>query len=317
MKNFKIDLLSKIAKYSAFALKGADYFLSKPIINDEKKILFIVGVPRSGSTILYQVLTNYLDVLYFDNLAHLFNRNLLFGMWLSNKKFKSGPHNCYRSIHGSTMDWGLHAPSEAGPFWRRMLPGKDHFLTNEEIETLKSEKIKNNLDPLMAKYRKPLIIKNLVLSQRLKIVAKLYPQAKIVFLKRNPLDNAKSIYKARQSLAVKKGEWWSVKPKNYKDLLALDEPELVVKQIYYIEKQIMEDLSLFPEKNISFLQYDECLSDGFKKTVINIKETLGAVNFKTDYKQMEIEPRKSTEVTELSSRLNEEIGKLDWVNYGN
>ena len=34
----------------------------------EKPPIFIIGPPRSGSTLLYQVLTSYFDLSYFKNL---------------------------------------------------------------------------------------------------------------------------------------------------------------------------------------------------------------------------------------------------------
>jgi hypothetical protein len=40
--------------------------------------VFIIGAPRTGSTILYQTLTNLYDVLYIDNLVCRFSKNLFF-----------------------------------------------------------------------------------------------------------------------------------------------------------------------------------------------------------------------------------------------
>ena len=63
---------------------------------------FIIGAPRSGSTILYQALTNAYDVAYFDNVACTLHRNPLAGFALSRVMFGDRPHDSFTSTHGTT-----------------------------------------------------------------------------------------------------------------------------------------------------------------------------------------------------------------------
>ena len=57
--------------------KAAEY-ANKPLMHQP---VFIIGAPRTGSTILYQGLTNYIDVLYIDNLTSRLYKNFFFGIW--------------------------------------------------------------------------------------------------------------------------------------------------------------------------------------------------------------------------------------------
>src|SRR5690242_9126044 len=59
--------------------------------------VFIVGTPRSGSTFLYQLLTNQFDVAYIDNLAARLADVLPLAMWVSHGCFGSKPHNSFTS----------------------------------------------------------------------------------------------------------------------------------------------------------------------------------------------------------------------------
>ena len=122
--NFTYWLLRRLFKYTSPLIS----IFEKSKINKygakTSKIppIFIVGAPRTGSTIVYQLITQYFDTIYFNNLVHLARENTYFGFWLSNKFFKENPHNSFKSNHGDTLTGGLHAPSEGGQIWQKWLP---------------------------------------------------------------------------------------------------------------------------------------------------------------------------------------------------
>ena len=66
-----ISPLIKIWEKKYFNLYGNQKLKHQPI--------FIIGAPRTGSTIFYQTLTNQLNVLYINNFICLLNKNLFFG----------------------------------------------------------------------------------------------------------------------------------------------------------------------------------------------------------------------------------------------
>ena len=146
--------------------------------------VFIIGAPRTGSTILYQTITNQLDVLYIDNLVCHFYRNIFFGFWLSNKLFKQKAHNCFKSNHGNTSSCGLHAPSECGGFWYRWLPNDRHFIDYDDITDEMVEQIREEITAVINYFDKPLVFKNLNAGQRLRLLQRCFPEAKFIFTKR-------------------------------------------------------------------------------------------------------------------------------------
>ncbi len=179
-------------------------------------------------------------------------------MKLSNKLYKNKPHDCFKSVHGNTMKTGgLHAPSECGQFWYRWLPTDHHFIDYDEITDVMVEDIRKNIFAILNYFNKPFIFKNLNAGQRLRLIHKVYPDSKFIWMRRDPVDTIYSILKVRKKLDVKRNKWWSIKPKNYKKLLKENELEMVTKGVYSLEKQIHTDLKLFEEGNICILNYED------------------------------------------------------------
>lgn len=221
--------------------------------------IFIIGAPRTGSTILYQSLTNQFDVLYINNLVCGFYNSLIFGFFLSGKLFKQQAHNCFASDYGSTL--GLNSPSECGEFWYRWLPRHKHFIDHDEVDARTVEKIRQEITAIINKYDKPLVFKNLNAGQRLRLLYKCFPEAKFIFCKRKPFFTAQSILNAKRKLGLVDNEFWSVMPRNVEELKKLPWAEQIVGQIYYLEKQISEDLALFPKENVVEVYYELLSND--------------------------------------------------------
>lgn len=233
----------------------------KKIVKGSEKVsqspVFIVGAPRTGSTALYQALTNSFNVTYIDNLAAACYRNLPTGIWLSKKLFGLRPHNNFKADFGDTLNYGWHAPSECGRFWYRWFPLEDHFLDTGSISEDSIQEIYSEVSAAQSIAGIPLLFKNLNAGQRLRVLSDSFPQARIIYIKRDPRFTAASIIKARESNNIPAGEWWSVKPKNFRKLMKLEEEEMVVAQVYYLEKQIEEDLALFESRNVRIVHYNE------------------------------------------------------------
>lgn len=227
--------------------------------------VFIVGAPRTGSTILYQVLTNNCDITYIDNLMCKWHRNIIFGYWLSRKRFSNRPHENFDSEYGDTNKYSQHAPSECGKFWYRWLSRRDHYADLNNISEQGLRGMQKNINLLMSFSGKPVIFKNLNAGQRLKIISDIFPNAKIIYIKREAKYVVLSVLNARKKNNIPEHVWWGIKPKNFRELLSLEEKKMVSSQITSIEKQINKDIKLFYCDNVKIINYNE-LSE------LNIKE---------------------------------------------
>jgi hypothetical protein len=316
MDNLTNKILNIASTYSSpiiskFEKPKIEHYAS---LKEKHQPIFIIGAPRTGSTILYQTLTNTFDVLYPDNLVNKFYKNFYFGFWLSDIVFHQKPHNCFSSYHGATK--GLRSPNECGAFWYRWLPKERHYIKKNEVSEQSIKEIRNNIFSVINRFNNPLLFKNMNAGQRLEIIYEIAPNCKIIFIRRNPLFTAQSIYKVRLKVNNSPNRWWSIMPPNYNELLKLSYHEQIVKQIFFIEKQITQDLKFFPPDNIFKLNYKNfCINH--EKCIKKIYNFMGP---KISLRKNRLTNRisyseKKVINTEEIKNFQREIDKLDWLNY--
>lgn len=290
----------------------------KPYLNlgEKHQPIFIVGAPRTGSTILYQMLTNMFDVLYIDNLTCLFNSSFFLGFYLSDRVFKNKAHNCFTSIHGRTLHAGLRAPSECGQFWYRWLPKDRHYIGEGNVTKEQIQQMREDIFSVINHFDKPIVFKNMNIGQRMWLVSQVAPRAKIIFIKRNPLYTAQSILRVRKKVGRDPNYWWSIMPKNYSDLTSLNYHEQIVKQIFFIEKQIYDDSRYFPVENIMTIHYEDlCVSTNDTLSKI-IKFVGGSIEKRKGVKPPRIDFSAKRSISDDDfNKFQDEIAQLDWECY--
>ncbi len=220
---------------------------------------FILGPPRSGSTLLYQQLSNRYRVSYIDNQIHLYHTNFRLGVKKSLNRFGQAPHQSFGSMGGRTHEQGLHAPSECGPFWYNYLPKNKRYFEGNELSTEQMQSIQANLYFLAKSFDAPLLVKNLLLAERLQLLTKIFPKGKFIINFRKPEYCLQSMLLMRRSLGIEASQAWSSQPKNYSDFAQLELIERLSLQIHGLERQILEDVP--KSHDVSFAHYED-LNEG-------------------------------------------------------
>jgi len=315
-RNYKLAILNRATRYGKpiidiWEKPKIKYYASLP---QRHHLIFIIGAPRTGSTILYQLLTQYLDVIYMDNLCHMLYRNPFFGCYLSNLFFKNKPHDSFKSNHGKT--YGLHSPSEFWNFWYRWLPKDHHFIDKEEINRDSIIEIKNIIFSLINKYGKPVLFKNMHHGQRMRLIYGISPNTKFIFLKREPLYIAQSLIIAKRKFGLNENDWWSTKPKNYKVLSKLNGCKMVVEQVFNIEKQIIEDSKFFKKDNFIKIHYEDLCCNTIE--TINRIQSFLQTGYREGAKFRDVNINISNKLKlkkNILKKIDAEIKKHDWVNY--
>lgn len=253
-------ILRRIFKYGSLLVKPFERKCIRKYgkLDPGRGPVFILGLPRSGSTFLYQVLTDMFDVIYIDNLMTLGREILYLSSRLSHFFYQDKPHYNYASSFGDTLEGGLHAPSEAGSLWYRWIPENRIYVDESGLSQDQKNRMILNIHALMNRYRKTLVIKNLYFSTRIRLIRSLFPEAKFLLIHREPVYIAQSIYLSRiRNCRNPKREWWSVRFPGYESVLGRPLEEQVARQVYELDKILRRDLAGVDPENVMEVEYGQ------------------------------------------------------------
>ncbi len=216
--------------------------------------LFIIGAPRSGTTLTYQLITQYFNIAYFNNAYNYFYGipNLV-GYLIH--PFINNPVSNYESNYGHIK--GIFSPGEPANFWFRWFPrdGENgHYLSPENVNITKYEKMSEIIFSLMQLHKKPMVFKNVYHTMTAGLIAKIFPQARFIHVKRDIILNIQSMLKGRQSRSP--DNWWSVKPPSYKLLLGKPLWEQITTQIYLADSYTKKGLEKYAQGRFFSIDYE-------------------------------------------------------------
>lgn len=228
---------------------------SSPLTPAELPLIYIVGVPRSGTTLLHQLAARHLAVGYIDNLTARFWNRPSVGIVLG-RSVGLGPI-ALRSRHG--VSEGASGPHEFGYFWRRWLD-LDSSPTHHLDEPAQSRVDRSGLraalrDELLAWHGRPVVLKNLVCGFHARLLSDVHPRSVFVQVTRDRAEVARSIIRSRIDRYGDHRTWWSLKPSTY----PFDEPNAareVVRQVDDCLAELRRELSQ-PGVTAIEVAYDE------------------------------------------------------------
>jgi hypothetical protein len=161
-----------------------------------RPIVFVVGPPRSGTTVVAQVLTASLPVAYFNNLTSIFPRSPIVVNKLVRRPFRN-ERIAFRSFYGKSKNW--YGPNDALYFWDRWF-GSDRTAIPAAIGEPNRSRLIQFFGAFQEAFPLPLIAKNNNMNAYANIVAPLLPTAVFVCMRRNPLYLAQALLKSRRDI---------------------------------------------------------------------------------------------------------------------
>jgi len=250
------------------------------VVSREFPIIYVVGLPRSGTTLLSQLICRHLPVGYVNNLIARFWLNPIVGIRLSQMVLgkKAREKIVFESTHGVTNDpWGPH---EFGYFWRHWLKldeSTTHKLSSEALEKIDHIGLTVRLEEMIRAFNAPLMFKNIICGFQASFLSKIYPKSLFVFIERDRQSVAKSILQSRNERYGSPSVWWSLKPSTYDEICGLKEPkDQVARQVSDGARDFEKELASPGVQSIR-LSYDEVCADPFGslRQIINATKSLG------------------------------------------
>lgn len=175
--------------------------------------VFIVGAPRSGTSLFYELLVTRYRFSFFSNLAHRFYKTPVAATRLGRSAIETR-QSLFQSSYGHISGWS--APNEGGWIWQRWLEDGP-WIDEAALAGLPANEIRATLAAMSHVLDAPFVNKNVMHANRLRLLQALFPDCLILEVRRDPADTVRSIVRARQrnkGPALNLDQWWSVQPSN-------------------------------------------------------------------------------------------------------
>lgn len=156
-------------------------------------ICFIVGPPRSGTTLLYELVVTQFECAYLTNLAKRLFRVPVAATWLARKDMRDR-RGSFDSKFGELE--GRAAPSEAGRVWRFWMPYAAPY--NADLPGISPDRIRRKIGAMTKIAGRPMVFKNPILQSDIPRILELFPSAVFIHINRDWADNARSLVELRK-----------------------------------------------------------------------------------------------------------------------
>ncbi len=217
--------------------------------------IFIIGPPRSGSTLLYQLVARHFRVCFFSNFMMNFP-----GSPACASRFLSFIDGCnppaiFDSRYGETAGW--KSPNQGVAVWFRWFP-KDHSYVGSGLLSKKAlYEVRSTIALIQKYFHVPFVNKWQANAVRLLALSEALPEALFIRIKRDPRFIAQSILRGKKTLFTNKRDWFSTRPSNYEKLKHKEPLEQVCEQIFAIESDIDRDSKIIGADRFFTVHYEE------------------------------------------------------------
>lgn len=243
-------------------LAAGEQVLLNGLASPERPVLFIIGVPRSGTTLLAQLLIGRYRLGYVNNLIAKFWEAPVIGTCLS----LSLPGNRNETRFQLSSEFGFteacDGHHEFGYFWRRFFPfDQHHQLEKSVLDEVDVALLRREIAGMEAAWNAPMLFKNAAaLPLQTAFLGRALPTAAFLYIRRDPEAVAASLLKSRRQYSGAAERWFSIKPKGYEALRPLSVYEQIAGQIHYTQNGIEQQLAEVPPTRQLPIRYrDLCL----------------------------------------------------------
>ena len=214
--------------------KEQEWYRDYPI---EHPFLFVYGLPRSGTTLITQLIAHSLDVGFINNLMARFYLAPLHGIRFSRALFGDQKATRFTSDYARTGE--LTDIHEFGYFWRYWLK-KETFTGVTRAAQVEKEidwqGLKKTLANMQHEFGKPMVFKNIFGSYHQVRLNEVLGKVLYIYIKRDILDSAISILEARKKYYSDLNTWWSYMPIEYEQIKDLDYWQQIAGQVYFLRR---------------------------------------------------------------------------------
>ena len=255
-----------------FLLRPVEWPLVRLAGHKRKKpsLIILLALPRSGSTLTYQILSHGLKSVYLSNLGNLLYQLPYLGGLLSSH-YCANSESTFRSSQGFVR--GLCGPAEGLRFWQYWFANGIDERLHRERDTAHMRRRANYLRKAiiaLGSEERPVVTGYLGHPLRLEQLQSTFPEAVFIRLHRDPLHNAISLLRCRQKSDA---EWFSVYPVECERHADESVHGQVAAQVYWLNSRLSE---LKGERVIHISYEDLCRNPaGSLQSIVTFCNALG------------------------------------------
>ena len=242
------------------ALASVEQSLFQRILADQcdcdarLEAIFLVGAPRTGSTVLYQAVCNRFGMPFVANLTNdLFASTPIIGFTIQKAAPIAIPFN---SRFGKTE--GAFQPSEGSALMRHWFGSGDPPAL--KAATVRAELEQHFVDTIRAVavlFGSPLVFKNAWNCYRVPYLARTLPNAHFIWIRRDIGDAAKSDLDARYQTKGDPSLWNSALPPNIEKLRCLPPALQVVENQFAFNTALRDSLQCLDRERWMEVWYED------------------------------------------------------------
>jgi sulfotransferase family protein len=238
----------------------------------QRPIIFVTGAPRSGTTLLSQVLVHHLPVTYFNNLSALFPRAPIMANRLLGR-FLRPPTPTYRSYYGWMRGFG--ASGNCLHLWDRWM-GHNRYLVPERFDAATADALMRFFGAYEAAAGKPILNKSNQLATCATLLAGTLPTSRFIFVCRDRAFAVQSILGAREKIQGSTHAQYGVQDPAYRHQEPQPDPiEAVCAQVLYHERMMHQQQRELGTKRVWIIPYEEFCREPHRIVLRVADEILG------------------------------------------
>jgi hypothetical protein len=245
------DFLRDAVRASLKPLEAAALHIGEPIPFPP---IFIISLPRSGSTLLYLLAVRKFRLSYFSNFAMACPASPGVLTALGAPFGACGGGASLDNNFGETQGWS--GPNQGYRTWNLWLPTDRDFIDPAAIPAPYRRKLRQTVGLLEKAVRAPFINKWQRNATRLQALHAVFPEAVFLHLRRNSLLTAQSVLLARRQLLANGDSWFSAKPRNYLHDPRKSQLRLAAEQVALLERDLEEDKDTLGRERFFELDYE-------------------------------------------------------------
>jgi len=231
----------------------------------------IIGNPRSGSTLLLQFMASTGVFSYPTNVLTRFAYAPYIGALIQKMLFDSGYdfHGDFADIQSQInfasdlgKSKGALATNEFQHFFRNYMPNFDvEWLNDDALKKVDCKALAKGLASIEKAFNQPFVTKANILQYNIEYFDREISSLFYMYITKVPIFIMQSILISREKYYGACNTWWSVKPKEYKELKNLDLYHQIAGQVYFTEMAVEHGLQCVSDRNQLTIEYESLCED--------------------------------------------------------